>query len=180
VRRGTGLPEVAVAVATTSGLAVVDAAAGRRMVLAGLLAVGPCLAAVSGRPRIVAATGAYALVLISLLAWWPNRIWGTQHHLLYLAATTAVTVVSIVMPDTSGRRLADVLHQREPTLPVLFMSGYPNGQLGTAYPGGEEVTFIEKPFTADRLLTEVHRALAPAADGADPLAAGTERRNVAG
>ncbi|RSM53329.1 hybrid sensor histidine kinase/response regulator [Actinoplanes sp. ATCC 53533] len=99
VRRGTGPPEVAVAVATTSGLAVVDAATGDRMVLAGLLAVGPCLAAVSGRPRIVAATGAYVLVLISLLAWWPNRIWGTQHHLLYLAATTAVTVVSIVVAD---------------------------------------------------------------------------------
>ena len=53
--RDTGLPEVAVAVATTSGLAVVDAAAGERMALAGLLAVGPCLAAVSGpggeRPR---------------------------------------------------------------------------------------------------------------------------------
>ena len=97
--RGTHLPAAAVAVATTSGLAVVDAAAGDRMVLAGLLAVGPCLAAVSGRPRMVAATGAYALALISLLAWWPDRIWGTQHHVLYLAATTAVTVVSVVVAD---------------------------------------------------------------------------------
>jgi PAS domain S-box-containing protein len=39
----------------------------------------------------------YALALISLLAWWPDRIWGAQHHLLYLAATTAVTAVSVVV-----------------------------------------------------------------------------------
>jgi PAS domain S-box-containing protein len=90
-------------VATTTLLAVLDAATGPSVVLAGLLAVGPCLAAVDSRPRVVAATGLYALALISLLAWRPDRIWGTQHHLLYLVATTAVTAVSVVVARRVGR-----------------------------------------------------------------------------
>ncbi|HKT02040.1 MAG TPA: ATP-binding protein [Rugosimonospora sp.] len=80
-----------------SGLAVLDAVTGPGLVLAGLLAVGPCLAAVAGRPRVVVAVGLYASALISGLAWWPDGIWATKHHLLYLVATGAVTAVSVVV-----------------------------------------------------------------------------------
>jgi PAS domain S-box-containing protein len=90
-------PAVAVAVVTMSALAVLDAVSGPGLVLAGLLAVGPCLAAVSGNPRATLAIGAYALTLITLLAWWPDRLWGTLHLLLYLLATAAVTMVSFAL-----------------------------------------------------------------------------------
>jgi two-component system cell cycle sensor histidine kinase/response regulator CckA len=80
-----------------SALAVLDAASGPRLVLAGLLAVGPCLAAVSGNARAVLVVGGYAVALISVLAWWPDRIFATQHHLLYLLATIAVTMVGVVL-----------------------------------------------------------------------------------
>jgi DNA-binding NtrC family response regulator len=90
-------------------------------------------------------------------------------------------LTDIVMPDTSGRRLAEQLHQRQPDLPVLYMSGYPNGQLGTAHILDEGITLIDKPFTAGGLLTEVHEAFtkadpagAPQASGAGQPAAGPE------
>jgi DNA-binding NtrC family response regulator len=84
-------------------------------------------------------------------------------------------LTDVVMPETSGRRLADLLHRRQPALPVLYMSGYPDGQLGTAYPGGEGITFIEKPFTADRLLTEMHEAFTKAGPTHARSAGGTEQ-----
>ena len=88
---------IAVALVTMSALGVLDAWSGPDLVLAGLLAAGPSLAAVSGRPRAVLAVGGYAVVLISVLAWWPDRIFGTQHHALYLLATVAVTLVGFVL-----------------------------------------------------------------------------------
>jgi two-component system cell cycle sensor histidine kinase/response regulator CckA len=88
---------VVVAVATMTALAALDAAAGPGVVLAGLLAAGPGLAAVSGYPRAVLAVGGYAVTLISVLAWWPDGIFATYHHLLYLLATVAVTLVGYVL-----------------------------------------------------------------------------------
>ena len=88
---------VLVAVATVSVLALVDAANGAGLVVPGLLAVGPCLAALSARPGAVTAVGGYALALITFLAWGPDQIWGTAHQLLYTAATVAVTAISVLM-----------------------------------------------------------------------------------
>jgi hypothetical protein len=39
------------------------------------------------------------------------------------------------------------------------MSGYPDGALDAAHLLGTGTTLLEKPFTPDRLLTEVHHAL---------------------
>jgi PAS domain S-box-containing protein len=109
---------VAVAVVTMSALAVLDAASGPRVVLAGLLAAGPCLAAVSGNPRAVLAVGGYAVVLISVLAWWPDGIFATQPHLLFLLATVAVTVVGFVLARRV-RRLERFTEQAQAPLRVL-------------------------------------------------------------
>ena len=115
---------VVVAVVTMTALAVLDAAAGPDVVLAGLLAVGPCLAAVSGSPRAVMVVGGYAVALISVLAWWPDRIFATMHHWLYLLATVAVTLVGFVLSRRVQRleRLAE--HSQAPlrTLAALVAS----------------------------------------------------------
>jgi PAS domain S-box-containing protein len=89
------LRPVTIAVVTVSLLAGVDALSGPGVVLAGLLAVGPCLAAVSSRPREVLVVAGYVLVLINVLAWWPDQIWGTLHQLFYVLATAGVTAVSV-------------------------------------------------------------------------------------
>ena len=53
-------PVVSVAVVTLLGL--VDLSAGRDVVVAGMLTVGPCLAAIIGSPRTVVAVGAYSVL----------------------------------------------------------------------------------------------------------------------
>jgi CheY-like chemotaxis protein len=74
-------------------------------------------------------------------------------------------LTDIVMPDMSGRRVAELLHERHPNLPVLYMSGYTNGLLGTTHILEQGIAFIEKPFTAHLLLTEIGKAFAAAGTG---------------
>jgi PAS domain S-box-containing protein len=90
---------VAVAVALVSALAVLNAITGPGLIMIGLLAAGPCLAAVSGSPRAVLAVGAYAATLILMLSWWPFHIWNTSHELMYLLSVLTVAGVSAVVAD---------------------------------------------------------------------------------
>ena len=85
---------VAIAVAATSGLAVVNAVSGPRLIMLGLLVAGPSLAAVSAKPRAVLAVGAYAIALVLVLSWRPDRIWGTWRQLIYLLSVLTVTALS--------------------------------------------------------------------------------------
>jgi PAS domain S-box-containing protein len=71
-----------------------------------------------------------------------------QHHCDLL-------LTDVIMPEMSGPRLAELLHTRNPDLPVLYMSGYSNGLLGTTHILDEDIAFIEKPFTADDLLRKL-------------------------
>ena len=67
------------------------------------------------------------------------------------------------MPEMSGCRLAEVIHEERPDLPVLFMSGYSNGLLSITHILDDGIAFIEKPFTADGLLHKVDDVLGAAA-----------------
>jgi len=61
-------------------------------------------------------------------------------------------LTDVIMPEMSGRRLAELITERRPGLPVLYMSGYSNGLLGTTHILDDDIAFIEKPFTAADLL----------------------------
>jgi signal transduction histidine kinase/ActR/RegA family two-component response regulator len=74
-------------------LAMVDLSAGQDVVVAGLLTVGPCLAAITGSPRTVVAVGVYSVLLILALSW-ADGIWWTRHQLIYVLALVAVTAIS--------------------------------------------------------------------------------------
>ncbi|GAB2584659.1 hypothetical protein Aab01nite_53890 [Paractinoplanes abujensis] len=67
-------------------------------------------------------------------------------------------LTDVIMPEMSGPRLADLLHERDPELPVVYMSGYSNGLLGTTHVLDEDITFLEKPFTAWELLHKLSAA----------------------
>ena len=69
-----------------------------------------------------------------------------------------VLLTDVTMPEMSGPRLAELLHQRHPDLPVLYMSGYSNGLLGTTHILDEDIAFIEKPFTTSALLHKLASA----------------------
>ena len=98
---------VAILVVTVLGL--VDLSAGPTVIVAGLLTVGPCLAAITAPPRLVVAVGGYAVLLILALSW-PDRMWWTKQQLIYLLALGAVTAISAV---AARRRRASEQRVRE-------------------------------------------------------------------
>jgi signal transduction histidine kinase/ActR/RegA family two-component response regulator len=87
------LGESRLAILVVTVLAIVDFSAGPTVVIAGVMTVGPGLAAISGNPRSVIAVGAYSVALLALLSW-PDHIWWTLQQLLYLLALLGVTAVS--------------------------------------------------------------------------------------
>ena len=66
-------------------------------------------------------------------------------------------LTDVIMPEMSGRRLAELLTVERPELPVLYMSGYSNGLLGTTHVLDDDIAFIEKPFTAADILDKLAR-----------------------
>lgn len=65
-------------------------------------------------------------------------------------------VTDIVMPDGNGCDLALRMRERNPRLPVLFISGYEPERLTDVPSSG----FLQKPFRIPELLDRVRRMLA--------------------
>ena len=61
--------------------------------------------------------------------------------------------------DIDGLELLDQVLADDPDLPVIMISGHGNIDTAVAAIKAGAYDFIEKPFTADRLLTMVHRAI---------------------
>lgn len=58
------------------------------------------------------------------------------------------------MPEKNGIDVARAAYQRDPHLPILFMSGNPNTIV-------EERSFLAKPFTIPQLETKIEFAISP-------------------
>jgi two-component system, cell cycle sensor histidine kinase and response regulator CckA len=70
-----------------------------------------------------------------------------------------LVVTDVVMPEMGGRELVERLRARQPSLKVLFMSGYTERAIsvdGTMPPG---TAFVEKPFTVDQLIRRLRKVL---------------------
>jgi PAS domain S-box-containing protein len=68
-------------------------------------------------------------------------------------------LTDLVMPTMLGSELAQRVRELRPDIRVLFMSGYAQPVLGEQIAFDENVDLLEKPFTADALLTRVRDAL---------------------
>jgi two-component system, cell cycle sensor histidine kinase and response regulator CckA len=69
-----------------------------------------------------------------------------------------LVITDIVMPEMGGNELARQLAAERPGLPVLFMSGYTDGEI--AERGlGPDGAFLQKPFTSDVLARKVREVL---------------------
>ena len=70
-----------------------------------------------------------------------------------------LVLTDVIMPNMSGRQMADALRLGRPGTRVLFMSGYTDDAIshhGILEPGTH---FLEKPFTADGLLRKIREVL---------------------
>ena len=77
--------------------------------------------------------------------------------LLDEAGTIDILVTDLVMPSMSGPELAGVLRERQPALPVLFVSGYSADVAAAEQVDPEQV--LEKPFSARDLTARVAKLL---------------------
>lgn len=68
-------------------------------------------------------------------------------------------LTDVVMPGLSGPGLADRLLAMNPSLRVLFMSGYENRQIVQRYVVGPGFPLIPKPFTLENLSAKVTEVL---------------------
>jgi DNA-binding response OmpR family regulator len=72
-----------------------------------------------------------------------------------------LVLTDVVMPNVSGRELANRLCERWPGIKVLFMSGYTDNvvmQHGVLEQGAE---FVQKPFSPEELARKVRAVLGP-------------------
>jgi PAS domain S-box-containing protein len=90
-----------------------------------------------------------------------------------IAARTAgpisLVLSDLVMPGKGGRELAEQLRKQIPDVPVLFTSGYTDGEIERRGLLGPEAAFIQKPLTPGALVRAVQKQLGavtpPAAGG---------------
>jgi CheY-like chemotaxis protein len=68
-------------------------------------------------------------------------------------------ITDVVMPGMSGRELADNLQLKYKDMKVLFISGYTDDAIGQHGVLDEEISFLQKPFTPQRLAKKIRMVL---------------------
>ena len=64
-------------------------------------------------------------------------------------------ITDVMLPDGNGRELADAIAESSPSVPVLFISGYPDDVISEFGLEGPTITFLQKPFTPAQLRESV-------------------------
>jgi CheY-like chemotaxis protein len=70
-----------------------------------------------------------------------------------------LVLTDVVMPGMSGRELAERLAELRPGTPVLFTSGYTDGDIVRRGLLDPEAAFVQKPFAPETILRLVRERL---------------------
>jgi PAS domain S-box-containing protein len=76
-------------------------------------------------------------------------------HKLQKGLRPALVISDIIMPGMNGRELADKIRERYPRQKLLFMSGFTDDILQPLGVGEDEIPFIQKPFSPERLAKKI-------------------------
>jgi len=68
-------------------------------------------------------------------------------------------ITDLIMPETSGRDLAQTVSALRPGIKVLYMSGYSDNTVLQHGMVSSDMEFIAKPFTQERLLEKIRQVL---------------------
>ena len=68
-------------------------------------------------------------------------------------------LTDVVLPEMSGRGLAEELSQRLPAIKVLYMSGYTDDVVVRTGVLERDTAFLQKPFSREALLSAVRETL---------------------
>jgi CheY-like chemotaxis protein len=115
--------------------------------------VAPVVPAASGSVLLVEDDAVVRSVIVSMLeqSGYDVVAAGSSAEALELAESNPlldVAVTDVVMPGMSGTGFAQLLHDRRPDLPVLYISGYPLTDSDELAP---QDTLLQKPFSAAEL-----------------------------
>jgi len=72
-----------------------------------------------------------------------------------------VVISDVMMPELGGRAVADAVLQRHKSVKLLLMSGYNYDMALHGMAERGDISFIPKPFTADKLLRKLRDVLGP-------------------
>lgn len=75
------------------------------------------------------------------------------------AGEIRLLITDVIMPEMSGRDLADKLKAMHPRLSILFMSGYTADMIGNRGVLADGVRYLQKPFSREELATALRWAL---------------------
>ena len=85
-----------------------------------------------------------------------------------LQVSIDLLLTDVVMPGMSGPMLVDRLLAMQPSLPVLFMSGYDDRQVVQRYVLNEGFSLLTKPFSLEMLNEKVQELLPTAPVNSKP------------